>query len=430
MLPTQLGKHFWPNVSLVTGIRIDYLSPIIYVTDVLLVLLCCSFVARQCKSFIRSKDKSQKAKLQFKSKKFFLMVLGFLFFVSNIIFAQRPLVSLYGFIKLFEFGFLAFYLAKTIYYNVQLQFISLLFSISALFESILAILQYLNQGSLNGLFYFFGERNFNGATPGIANVSINGSLILRPYATFPHPNVLAGYLLLTIVLVWSFALKSDKRWMQIIGIVSLLLSSIALVLTFSRVTILLWAFFIVVLLFRLVFSNLKTPKKRVGVLLIILIAIVSISFLPLSHDVVFRFAQTSLSEESVTERTELLAASLTMIQKHPLLGVGLDNFIPALAPLQKPLPLNLYLQPVHNIFVLVAAETGFIGFVLFILFWSTTLLRIKKQKSGIRRTFVVLFLIILVTGFFDHYWLTLQQGQLLFATVFGLSWIKMVKNEI
>ena len=38
-LPTQLGLHFWPEYSKVLGLRIDYLSPTIYMTDVLILLL-------------------------------------------------------------------------------------------------------------------------------------------------------------------------------------------------------------------------------------------------------------------------------------------------------------------------------------------------------------------------------------------------------
>lgn len=152
------------------------------------------------------------------------------------------------------------------------------------------------------------------------------------------------------------------------------------------------------------------------------------SVLPLGHEIITRFAQTSLSEESFTERTELLSASWKMIQQHPLFGVGLDNFIPALAPFQKPLPLGLYLQPVHNIFVLIAAEIGIVGFCLFIWLLLTTIIRVAKQKREVEWTFFVLLGVVFVTGLFDHYWLTLQQGQLLFATILGLSWAKLKKS--
>ena len=36
LLPFQLGRHFWPEVSFVYGLKIDYLSPIIFLTDLVL----------------------------------------------------------------------------------------------------------------------------------------------------------------------------------------------------------------------------------------------------------------------------------------------------------------------------------------------------------------------------------------------------------
>ena len=419
LLPTQLGKHFWPDFSIVSGIRIDYLSPIIYVTDVVVFLLLVSFLLRQ-RVFIFSNFKSQ--------KQYLIGGLVILFFVCNIFFANRPLLSLYGFLKLCEFSFVSFYLARTIRLRSQLQSIPTLFAASSIFESLLAIFQYLNQGSLNGIFYYFGERTFTGDTPGIANASIDGTLILRPYATFPHPNVLAGYLLIVIVLVWNFVVKSEKRLLKILGAVSLFVSSVALLLTFSRIAIFLWGVLLVFALGQVVFQKLKTRKKQLIIISVVLLCLVMFGFLPLSHNIFARFAQTSLSDESVVERTELLSVSWKMIQQHSLVGVGIDNFIPALAPLQKPMPLELYLQPVHNIFVLVAAETGFVGFGLFVWLLAATIQRIRNYESGIRNVYFVLLFIIFITGLFDHYWLTLQQGQLLFAMVFGLCWSKSKKS--
>jgi len=138
------------------------------------------------------------------------------------------------------------------------------------------------------------------------------------------------------------------------------------------------------------------------------------------HDVVLRFIQTSWTEESVTERTTLIAAAWQMISSHPFFGVGLHNFLPALAPIQKPAPLNLYLQPVHNIFMLVAAETGIIGLLGFLLMLGATVWHLRTKHAN--KTMLILLAVIITTGMFDHYWLTLQQGQLLFATVLGLAW--------
>jgi len=172
----------------------------------------------------------------------------------------------------------------------------------------------------------------------------------------------------------------------------------------------------------------KTFRIRIFFVFLLAMGLIILSTFPLVHEISLRFLQTSLSDESVTERTELLSASLKMMQAHPFIGVGLDNFIPALAPLQKPMPLGLYLQPVHNIFVLVLAETGIVGFVLFIWFLVVTVKRIMSQESGIRNMLSCLLLIIFFTGSFDHYWLTLQQGQLLFAMILGLSWARLQQS--
>src|SRR5215469_9265549 len=69
LLPTQLGKHSWPDFSYVSGIRIDYLSPIIYVTDVILVLLLGFFAFRLFTTRLH-----QKAKAQIKSKNISILI--------------------------------------------------------------------------------------------------------------------------------------------------------------------------------------------------------------------------------------------------------------------------------------------------------------------------------------------------------------------
>src|SRR5258706_15195361 len=48
-IPTELGKHFWPDFSIVTGIRVDYLSPTFYFTDILVVLLFGFWFFREIK---------------------------------------------------------------------------------------------------------------------------------------------------------------------------------------------------------------------------------------------------------------------------------------------------------------------------------------------------------------------------------------------
>jgi O-antigen ligase len=54
--------------------------------------------------------------------------------------------------------------------------------------------------------------------------------------------------------------------------------------------------------------------------------------------------------------------------QNPFLGVGLNNFIPEAMSSVFLSGTNRFLQPVHNIFLLVLAESGLVGLVGFLIF--------------------------------------------------------------
>jgi O-antigen ligase len=275
---------------------------------------------------------------------------------------------------------------------------------------------------------------FTPDTPGIANASINGGLILRPYATFPHPNVLAGYLLCSFLLCITLFRSFGTVLSKALIVSSLFISSLALFLTFSRITILAWFMLLFVLILKKIIQqkNLRSViSVVVGILLILFVLTV---FFPL---LMSRFLHTSLTEQSVVQRALLNQETAIMIDTHLLFGVGLGNFLPTLAVKNQLLSLTFGLQPVHNIFLYVAAETGIIGFMLFcwLLFqtyfhnWKMGAQTENLQVRELHFGFGLLLLLVLFTGMFDHYWLTLQQGQLLFSCIIGLCLSEIQANQ-
>jgi O-antigen ligase len=420
-LPTQFGKHFWPQFSLVTGIRVDYLSPTVYFTDILVALLFIFYIKRVGLGIFRVFGSSPKRTLV----SFFVVI----FLAANVLFAERIGLSLYYLLKLVEFAFVGYYVAKHLRTNYHMPFVALLFAVSTFFQALLAILQYIKQGSLDGWLYFLGERTFTGSTPGIANADINGELLLRPYGTMPHPNVLAGYLLISSILIAWFLIPRSAGFVRYFGIGTIILAGFAIALSLSRIIIVL-ALVILVCLF-LYWLIKKRPKPRLGLgllfaaLLDLLLFLGGIAFF---QTIASRFSQTSFLEEAFVQRGELIGSAVTMILSNPALGVGLGHFIPTLAPLQDPLSVGLFLQPVHNIYLLIASELGILGLLLFLAGIGATyrhLLLSGRLHPPLRKTFLVLTLllsIIMIAGFFDHYFLTLQQGQLLFAFILGLCW--------
>ena len=422
-LPTQLGRHFWPSFSLVDGIRIDYLSPTLYVTDILIVLL---FIVWSLSCFSKLRIGNQESGIGRKRNSLIynsLFIILFLSICIGIISSLSPTAGFYKFIKILEFVFFGFMVAKNINIKKDFIIVASLFTAGIIFESALAIWQFVNQSSIGGIFWFFGERTFSGQTVGIANANINGQLILRPYGTFPHPNVLAGYLVIVMTLIISnikYQISNIKKWLLIF---SLIAGTIALLLTLSRVAIVVWllvmgSWFIATFRKKFIIYHLS---------FIIFLIVGSILLSPLPS----RFASiTTVDKESFVLRQQLNNSAIEMFKQSPILGVGLNNFLVNLPRYQKPQAGPLFLQPVHNIYLLILAETGIVGFVFLLWFISKTYKRITIHKRSFpfsnekRNSLFIILSSVLFLGLFDHYFLTLQQGQLLLALVFGLCWTK------
>lgn len=340
----------------------------------------------------------------------------------NIFLAKNTALSLYGVIRLIEFIFLGFYISHNIASSKQTISIITLLSLGIVGESLIAIFQYINQGSLNGFLYFFGERHFNASTPGIANASIFGQLFLRPYATFPHPNTLAGYLLIVQILVYSINHESTPKF-QVLKYASLIISSIAILLTLSRLVIFIWLCLIIYLIFETLRKHLKSTSRY-----LVLFISISLIILFLLTPALPRLIMTNISEEAVTGRLFFIKQSIKQINQSPFFGVGLYNFIPNLIIPRfstSPLP---FLQPVHNIFLLILSETGIMGFLIYMLFLAKTFLIKNKSKTKLTKNLHLCLVIILILGQIDHYWITLQQTQLLFALILGLIWSTKAKT--
>lgn len=388
-LPTQFGKHFWPNFSFVNGIRIDYLSPTLYLTDLIILLFILTY-------FILSKGKLSKLK-------FLILLIPFAigFFASN----NQP-AFIFGFIKLVEFYLLGLIVADK--FSLSKKIIKIL-SFTVLFESLLSIAQFIGQGSIGSLFYFLGERTFVGQTPGIANASINGSLVLRPYGTFSHPNALAGFLAVILIMIF-LNFKNIKKSEKLFYYLTLLLGSIALILSMGRAAILVW---VAVLLIE-TYKKIKDKRK-----LFILIIVFSLFVLAGSSNL-NRFNSLSLTEESFIQRVDLSKSALSIFSTSPLLGVGLNNFFYLLPKYSN--SQVLLIQPPHNIFLLVLVQFGLVGFFTFLFFLFYAFKKIlNKVKNENRQILLYCFFAILFLGFFDHYLLTLQQGQILFSLILAFS---------
>lgn len=373
-LPSQLGKHFFFNFSYLNGVRVDYLAPTIYLSDFIIFLLIAINI--------------RKIKNIFKNKIFISIIL---IAAINIVFAISKEVALYRWIKIVEV-FCLFYVLNQ---NKQIpkNLITIPLLLTTLLQFILATLQFISQRSLQGIFYYFGERSFTLSTPGIAKASLNGVEFLRPYGTFSHPNSLAGFFLL----IYFFVLTTfNEKHSPLIKYSLLLLSSFLIFISFSKIAI---GTFLILNIFWLIKTKFYKHCVFCFTARIAVLSIITIIVLSATTDVF-----------TIDKRWELIRNSVEIIKKYPFFGVGLGNYVVAQKDFQT-LYLNFLNQPVHNVFLLTVTELGIPLASLIV--WSIFL----YLKKNLNQTLFLLVAVILTTGMFDHYWLTLQQNILLIPVV-------------
>ena len=446
----------------------EYEAIFLYASDVLMILFLLNFSAKTFPQdyrsnpqrgffagfrrslFPTSSENHARSLLEPRfEKKFLLLFLIFLFI--SILFASYKLLALYNFIRLVLLVLTALAVAEILKRNwVKLENILAVLAGLAVFQSLVAFLQFLNQKSLG--FWFLGESVLGPEISGVAKIAAAGGKILRAYGTFPHPNVLAAFLLLGLFCSYYCFLKVLNRersfWLKFSSIAAISAISLGLVLTFSRTAwflgLVLTPIFIFYL-FRQKYSCQKFNYFSVILIFIFLILVLGLGYL------IFPRAQIYLSEPSVVQRISYNELGWHLIKTHPL-GVGLGNQV------VYSVENGLYglfgisqvwqWQPIHNIYLLIGSEIGILGLLVFLFFLANLLIsnykflisnktsisneknfgncpdfvedsRLCRRKLEIGNLTIMLLLLLLF-GLFDHFLWTLQPGRLMLWLVLGI----------
>lgn len=349
------------------GLRVDYLSPTVYFIDVLIILYL--FVTKASSASLVDMRQSPIVSLS-------PLVL------INLLFSDNPLATLMWmahltlyvlFVCSLSSGFLRRFLIPALVGTIS-------------FQVVLGIVQIYLGHAVQGPLYWLGERALSLGSPNVAKAAIFGFVTLRSYGTFSHPNALAGWLTIALLIVNHLTLRKGDRKNRYVLPASVILTVCGIILAQSR------AAAAALLGITIPFYVLRSVRARSVYLFMMVVFLVSFI-----HAGIF-----ARSDLSVSERITLQRVSSSIIQANPFFGAGANAAISAYPAI---VPFNRLLQPDHDSFTLLLSWFGISGILsLYFVFKGY---RAYFQRA---RVWITVLLPLLPLLFLDHYLLTSPQG--------------------
>lgn len=348
--------------SYVRGVLVDYLIFRIYISQIVILFLVIVFYERL---------------LPYKKHLVLILVSLFLLILTS----SNPQISLSYIARRFIYIPFVFILFGEKIQNLSLKLLTIV-NITYL---VILLVQFLLNSNIFPYFPF-GFYPFQGVGVRLDYFSWFGYKKVIPLGNFPHPNLFAAFFsLLNTIYLFNMPKKVKLTYFLVVfNILSVAFLGSFSALLFNILLIIWWGYK-------------KYSYKYIYYYLI---------FIPLS----FLTYQGSFKISSIYSRLEQYKTSIFLLKESPFLGVGLGNYIPSILSFEKYMGSTFELQPVHNIFVLVVVELGFVGSFIFLFF-------LFKKIKYLKPSPFLLFICLL--GISDHFLITLNQGLLLLAlTIF------------
>jgi hypothetical protein len=294
----------------------------------------------------------------------------------------------------------------------QIKALFYIFVCAALIQSLIAITQYFTQQHL-GLRLFSESRD----PPAIFEVA-NGSrwildrffgtgaesnIIKRSAGTFPHTNVLGGFLTMTVLLTYALIAKARQKGLLSIG---LLIQIFALFLSYSRSAIfgitlgtLVW--------FSYALYHRQFYRTLAGIVAACVVFCSSLLFEQyLQRGGIVNYNTTARNSDQI--RIEAQSTAIEMIKDHPVAGVGFQQFSKVAESYGNKIG-------THNIYLFICSEMGLFALLSFLVFIGIVLRgALLSPFSPEAASLLSIFTAFLFIGGCDYYPITFQQGKLMF----------------
>ncbi|MBU4360422.1 O-antigen ligase family protein [Patescibacteria group bacterium] len=392
LIPWQTRWIIWDTK--INGQVWEYGRICLYAFDVVFVILLILFLISNIKYQV------------FRRKNILLATCYLLLVILNFIISDDKLLSFYWLLRILQGILLIWLISKINFSKIKLV---MSFVISMALSAGLGIYQFLTQSAFASK--WLGLASHSASALGDSVVELANERWLRAYGSFPHPNILAGFIIIAIILcLWL--LNKNTRINYLLLSVSCYLLIVGLFFTFSRAGWIAFGIIILLVCYLAVRDKIKLYDTCYMILATCLLVFsLSIIYFPLVQTRIQGSARLEVA--SNTERINNLEQSFEIIKNNLWLGTGVGNYTVELQKTYPNQPAYFY-QPVHNVYLLVLAELGIVGVLLIVIF----LFYFIKSYS-IKFTDYWL-LIIGYFFFFDHFWWTLPSGVILvFLLVFS-----------
>lgn len=348
------------------------------------------------------------------------VILGFFLLWAglSIFWAPDQMLAAYFFVKLLLAMGLFFVVRFST--DMDMKKIVFVFLAAGVIQSGIGIAQFLTQQSIDSA--ILGMSAYEAWQAGSSVLKIDSGRFLRAYGTFPHPNILGGFLGVIFVFCISyyvFCITYRKSWRTFFEILfllgGLLIVFSGLILTFSR-TAWLGVLLGIIVIGLHAFRQDDSWIRRRFLKILFALTLASLVFGFVLRDQIFlRFDVVTIEREgSVSERVMSLQDARVLIGGHPLIGIGAGNFTAEIIRQELNRPV-WNIQPAHNVFILIFAELGVIGFLLFIGFLFLVL------KSEINNPQSVILIAFIPSLFLDHFLWSSHFGLFFFFLFLGLA---------
>ncbi len=329
------------------------------------------------------------------------------------------------------------------------RFIASILVFNGIWNSAIAILQVANKGAI-GL-SFLGEFKI-AVDASNANVLLsNGVRWLRPSGLLPHPNTLAGILLVGLLATTVFIL-SEKGLLRRIGIAAAVFILWGFLLTFSRAGILGFAAGAFALLpFIIPYLRIKAVRRAIFIAITALIFTSGLFFSSYRQLILTRAGVGTESVElrSIADRLifSLFAyRAVTESNQNLFFGVGAGNFPWRSSYYLVETDYDLRGNNVHHVFLSAWVETGLVGYTLFVIalfmgfqagLQSVTPRTQKHREANAlakddqiaRAAFLAGVVALGIVGLFDHYPWTMIQFQALWWGLLATASVQVIASK-